>query len=90
MGINMSQKAMDNYLDMTLKEAYSVLTSSTDPWPNSFQPVKKIKFIDQLISYFQEKEEYERCAELLKIKNKVTNELENRKSPNRRSGDIRK
>ncbi len=74
----MTQKAMDNYLELTLKEAYKVLTSNSDPWPNSFQPTKKIKFIDQLISYFQEREEYERCAELLKIKNAVTNELENR------------
>ena len=75
----MTQEAMDNYLDMTLKEAYKVLTSSSDPWPHSFQPTKKIKFIDQLISYFQEREEYERCAELLKIKNTVTDEMENRK-----------
>jgi len=74
----MSQEALDNYLDLSLKEAYEVLTSNKDPWPNSFQPTKKIKFIDQLIAYFQEKEEYERCAELLKIKNTVTNELDNR------------
>jgi len=79
MGIKLSQEEMNNYLHMTLKEAYQVLTSNNDPWPNSFHPVKKIKFIDQLISYFQEKEEYERCAELLKIKKQVTNELENRK-----------
>jgi len=75
----MTKEAMDNYLDMTLKEAYYVLTSTDDPWPNSFQPTKKIKFIDQLISYFQEREDYERCAVLLKIKNTVTNEMENRK-----------
>jgi len=74
----MSQKALENYLELTLKEAYEVLTSNTDPWPNNFQPDKKIKFIDQLISYFQEREEYERCAELLKIKNIVTDELDNR------------
>ena len=79
MDITMTQEAMDNYLHMTLKEAYVVLTSTEDPWPNSFQPTRKIKFIDQLISYFQEREEYERCAELLKIKNQVTNELDNRK-----------
>ena len=78
MGIKLSQEEMNNYLHMTLKEAYQVLTSNNDPWPNSFHPVKKIKFIDQLISYFQEKEEYERCAELLKIKNTVTDELDNR------------
>ena len=75
----MTQEAMDNYLDMTLKEAYYVLTSTDDPWPNSFQPTKKLKFIDQLISYFQEREDYERCAVLLKIKNTVTDEMENRK-----------
>ncbi len=75
----MTQEAMENYLDMTLIDAYEVLTSNEDPWPNSFKPTRKIKFIDQLISYFQEKEEYERCAELLKIKNQVTDELENRK-----------
>jgi len=70
---------MDNYLDLTLREVYDVLTSSSDPWPNRFQSNKKIKFIDQLILYFQEREEYERCAELLKIKKQVTDELENRK-----------
>jgi len=76
----MTKGAMDNYLDMTLNEAYQVLTSNNDPWPHTFRSYKKIKFIDQLIQYFQDREEYERCAELLKIKNKVTNELENRKS----------
>ena len=75
----MTKGTMDNYLDMTLNEAYQVLTSNTDPWPHTFQSAKKIKFIDQLIQYFQDKEEYERCAELLKIKNQVTDELENRK-----------
>ena len=75
----MTKEAMDNYLDMTLREAYYVLTSTDDPWPNSFQPTKKIKFIDSLISYFQDREDYERCAVLLKIKNTVTDEMENRK-----------
>jgi len=76
----MTQEAIDNYLELTLNEAYKVLTSNMDPWPNSFEPYKKRKFIDQLISYFQDREEYERCAELLKIKNTVTNELDDRES----------
>jgi len=78
---------MDNYIDLTLREVYEVLTSSTDPWPNKFKTNKKIKFIDQLIIYFQEREEYERCAKLLKIKNRVTDELDNRKSSDRHSRD---
>ena len=49
----MTKGAMDNYLDMTLNEAYQVLTSNNDPWPHTFRSYKKIKFIDQLIQYFQ-------------------------------------
>ena len=80
---------MDNYLDLTLIEAYDVITSENDPWPNSFQPKKKIHFIQQLMDYFQEREEYERCAKLLKIQKEVTkHELDNRKPSDRRSGDI--
>ena len=43
-----------------------------------------------MIDFFTEREEYERCAKLLKIQKEVTNELDNRKPPNRRSGNIRK
>ena len=76
---------MENYLDLTLIEAYDVITSNQDPWPSSFQSKKKIKFIQQVMDYFQEREEYERCAKLLKIQKEVTKyELENRKSPDRR------
>ena len=82
---------MENYLDLTLKEAYDVITSENDPWPNSFEPKKKIKFIQQLMDYFQEREEYERCAKLLKIQKEVTkHELDNRKPSNRRGRDINK
>ena len=83
------ERYMDNYLDLTLLEAYDVITSDTDPWPNTFQTKKKVKFIQQLMDYFQEREEYERCATLLKIQKEVINyELENRKSPNRRGRNI--
>ena len=75
----MTQKAIDNYLDLTLIEAYQVIVSNKDPWPNSFRSHKKIKFIQQLMDYFQEQEEYERCAKLLKLQKKVKDGLENRK-----------
>tara|TARA_R110000824_G_scaffold152777_1_gene324063 strand:- start:1149 stop:1406 length:258 start_codon:yes stop_codon:yes gene_type:complete len=70
---------MENYLDLTLREAYNLITSASDPWPNKFRTYKKVKFIDQLIEYFTELEEYERCAKLVQIKNSILNELDNRK-----------
>tara|TARA_Y100000310_G_C20456344_1_gene703246 strand:- start:245 stop:514 length:270 start_codon:yes stop_codon:yes gene_type:complete len=78
----MSGNLMKNYLDLTLVETYKVLTSGVNPWPSTFRSYKKVKLIDQLIQYFQDREEYEKCAELVKIKNKVTDELENRESSN--------
>jgi len=70
---------MDNYIDLTLREVYEVLTSSTDPWPNKFQTQKKIKLIDQLIEHFTDEEEYERCAKLVKLKEQVIENAKNSK-----------
>tara|TARA_R110000851_G_scaffold98523_2_gene213200 strand:- start:1266 stop:1514 length:249 start_codon:yes stop_codon:yes gene_type:complete len=78
----MTQEAMDNYLDQTLIEAYDMIILDNDPWPSSFESKKKIKFIQQLVEYFQGREEYERCAQLLTIQKKVIHELDNRKPSN--------
>jgi len=74
---NFMGKNMKNYLDLTLIETYKVLISDANPWPNTFSVKKKIKMIDQLIEYFTEREEYEKCAELVKLKNQVTNVEDN-------------
>jgi len=68
-----------NYLDLTLIETYKVLVSDTDPWPRTFEPKKKIKLIDQMIEYFTEREEYERCAKLVEVKEKVMKDVEDNK-----------
>jgi len=76
---NFMGKNMKNYLDLTLIETYKVLVSDTDPWPKTFEPKKKIKLIDQMIEYFTEREEYERCAKLVKVKEKVMKDVEDNK-----------
>ena len=40
---------------------------------------KKIKLIDQMIEYFTEREEYERCAKLVKVKEQVIKDVEDNK-----------
>jgi hypothetical protein len=76
---NFMGKNMKNYLDLTLIETYKVLVSDTDPWPRTFEPKKKIKLIDQMIEYFTEREEYERCAKLVKVKEQVIKDVEDNK-----------
>ena len=76
---NFMGKGMKNYLDLTLIETYKVLVSDTDPWPKTFQPKKKIKLIDQMIDFFTEREEYERCAKLVKVKEQIIQDVEDNK-----------
>jgi len=76
---HMDSNMMSDYLDRTINQVYEVLANTNTPWPLNFNNTKKTKFIDSLIDYFQEREEYERCAKLLKIKNKIIN-VENNKS----------
>ena len=71
---------MDNYLDLTIEEVYDVI-SKIDVWPPSFDKKKKIKFMNSMIKYFIEKEEYEKCAVL----QRNIDGLENNQQTDRRS-----
>ena len=71
---------VENYLDLTIDEVYDVI-SNINIWPPSFDQKKKIKFMNSMIKYFIEKEEYEKCAFL----QKYIDGLENNKQTDRRS-----
>ena len=71
---------VDNYLDLTIEEVYDVI-SQVNVWPTSFDSKTKIKFLNSMIEYFIEKEEYEKCAKLQRI----IDGLENNQQTNRRS-----
>jgi len=71
----------DNYLDLTLDEVYDVI-SNVNVWPATWDGEKKIKFMNSMIEYFIEKEEYEKCAKLQGL----INGLENNKQTDRYSG----
>ena len=71
---------MDNYLDLTIEEVYDVI-SKINAWPPSFDQKKKIKFMNSMIKYFIDKEEYEKCA----ILQRIVDELENNQQTDRHS-----
>ena len=71
---------VENYLDLTIEEVYDVI-SQVNVWPTSFDSKTKIKFLNSMIEYFIEKEEYEKCAKLQRI----IDGLENNQQTNRRS-----
>jgi len=71
---------VENYLDLTIDEVYDVI-SNINIWPPSFDQKKKIKFMNSMIKYFIEKEEYEKCA----ILQGIIDGLENNKQTDRHS-----
>jgi len=71
---------VENYLDLTIDEVYDVI-SNINVWPPSFDKKKKIKFMNSMIKYFIDKEEYEKCA----ILQRIIDGLENNQQTDRRS-----
>ena len=60
------QTMTENYLDLTVEEVYDVITN-INVWPRSFTIEMKIKFINQMINHFEQREEYEKCAKLQRL-----------------------
>ena len=62
----------ENYLDLTIEEVYDVITN-INVWPSGFTKQMKIKFINGMIDHFEEREEYEKCAKLHSIVQRLEN-----------------
>lgn len=54
----------DKYLEQALDHCYDIVNSDTYKWPESFSDKMKRKFIESLLEYYQQKEDYEKCAQL--------------------------
>ena len=70
------QTMTENYLDLTVEEVYDVITN-INVWPRSFTIEMKIKFINQMINHFEQREEYEKCAKLHSIVQRLENNQSN-------------
>lgn len=58
------------YIDM-MEEMYKHLSSNNFDWPDDvpFDENEKLDIINEMIKYFEGKEDFEKCEELTKIKN---------------------
>ena len=66
----------ENYLDLTIEEVYDVITN-INVWPRGFTKEMKISFINKMIQHFEEREEYEKCAKLHSIVQRLENNQSN-------------
>jgi len=63
---------VENYLNLTVDEVYDVITN-INVWPNSFTIEMKIQFINGMINHFEDREQYEKCAKLYNIVQRLEN-----------------
>jgi len=61
----------ENYLELALDEVYQLVASGVR-WPESLQSSSHRKaFLRDMIEYYEEHEEYERCATLQEMINEL-------------------
>jgi hypothetical protein len=66
------QTMTENYLDLTIEEVYDVITN-INVWPSDFTKEMKTNFINKMIEHFEQREEYEKCAKLYAIIQRLEN-----------------
>jgi hypothetical protein len=66
---SMQKGSIDQYVETAI--LFNPLTDEYNPkFPHLRNEVSKVELIDFLVEYYIESEEYEKCSELVKIKNK--------------------
>lgn len=61
----------ENYLKMALDICFDLVIDPNYHWPDSFNDTMKKRFIESFIDYYQESEDYERCAKIQETYKKI-------------------
>jgi protein-arginine kinase activator protein McsA len=72
---------MKNYFNQLMHEGYALLVSDEVDWPYELDDAQKINLLQLAINYFQELEEYAKCAALRDKIEMVKNPLKRRGRP---------
>ena len=70
------QTMVENYLELAIDEVYDVIIN-INVWPSGFTAEMKTSFINGMIKHFEEREEYEKCAKLYAIVQRLENSQSN-------------
>ena len=80
---NVPEEEID-FTELIIHDMYDVLTMNDDPYPDTYTDEMKLEFIDKLLSYLLDKDEYEMCATLQGMKRDIKNEYVNTNKKSRR------
>ena len=62
----------DNYIDDVFLSVVNHMTTKNWQWPDNWDEQRKIDFVDQSITWAEEREYYEQCAILQNVRKKIT------------------
>ena len=60
------QTMTENYLELAIEDVYDIVTN-VNVWPRGFTKEMKTSFLNGMIKHFEVREEYEKCAKLYAI-----------------------
>ena len=63
---------MDNYIDLIVDDVYDVIRKGKH-WPTQFRDTDKKQLLQNMISYFVSKEQFEKCAYLQVLLDEIDN-----------------
>lgn len=61
------------YIDTVMEHVYGILNKPYTPWPKNFKSADKLQVIDAHLEYWQDREDYEKCIKLKKMKESIIN-----------------
>jgi hypothetical protein len=70
------QTMTENYLELAIEDVYDIITN-VNVWPQGFTKEMKISFLNGMIKHFEEREEYEKCAKLYAVVQRLENNQQN-------------
>jgi hypothetical protein len=63
-----------DYTGLVVKDMYEILTTQRNPWPGQYTKLKKLEFLDKMLVYLRDKQMYEMCDGIHKMKEEIKNE----------------
>ena len=62
---------IENFIVKLFKESIDVMKSSKWEWPEQWNTERRIKFLDEALSYGEKNELYEQCSIIRDVKNSI-------------------
>jgi hypothetical protein len=62
---------IENFVIQLFKDSINVMKSSDWEWPDQWSTERRIKFLDEALSYGEKNELYEQCSIIRDVKNSI-------------------